>query len=446
MYLKKYLIPFFLLFCINAFSQNSYSLEEAVKYSLENNRTIKNADLEFEKAKKTIAEVVAIGLPKLKATTTYTNNPALPVTLIPAEFVGGQKGEFAEARFGTEHNINAGLRLDQLIFDGTYLVGLQTNKFYKTFEQDNKEKKYSLVKKDLVNAYTNVLLAEENAKILAKNVTNLEKNVVETRKLHEQGFVEVENVEQLELNLENLKYRLVHANKMINVAKNLLKIYMGIPSEEEITLTNTLEEILVNTLPEKTESGTSIDLNLDNNIDIRIAKTNEVLQNLNYKKEITAFLPSLGAFANVGYLGNSDSFDFFSNDNAWSIFASVGLQINVPIFDGGRKFASAQKFKLNYLQAKNDLIETEKRVALQLEETHSNYQLAVSDYYTKKKSLTLAEKINKKSETKFYEGMQSSFEFRQAQQQLYTSQSEYLISIINVITEKTNLQTILNTL
>ena len=161
----------------------SFSLEEAITFALDSNYTAINARRDIAKAIKKKWETTATGLPQISADIGYQNNIKQPVTLLPAEIVGGEPGTFTPVTFGTKQNANAVATLNQLIFDGSYLVGLQAARAFLDFSENANEKTQLEVRKGIINAYGSVLLSEELIAIFERNKTNLEKNLVETKKV-----------------------------------------------------------------------------------------------------------------------------------------------------------------------------------------------------------------------------------------------------------------------
>jgi len=155
-------------------------------------------------------------------------------------------------------------------------------------------------------------------------------------------------------------------------------------------------------------------------------------------------LPTLNAFINYGGLSFSDSFSFFDGGQDWFGFSNFGVDLSIPIFSSLKRSASTQRAKIALEQAKTQLTEAEEQIRLQLENAKSNYTLAIEEYGTSKDNLALAERIENKNQIKYAEGIATSFELRQAQTQLYSSQQEYLQSMADVINRKTELETILN--
>ena len=187
------------------------------------------------------------------------------------------------------------------------------------------------------------------------------------------------------------------------------------------------------------------DESIDNNIDYRIAQNDKTSKELLLKYEKSKALPTLNAFINGGYAGYSDSFTFTHKDQKWFGSSLFGVSLNIPIFSSLERSARTQQAKINLEKSKDDLIETEQKIQLQIASAKSNYQFAIEDYDNKKQNLQLAERIEAKNETKFFEGVASSFDLRQAQLQLYTAQQDYLQAMLDVIAKKAELETILNT-
>ena len=421
----------------------SLTLQEAIDYALENNRQAKNAARDIDAAKKQKWETTATGLPQLSANASYQNNLKQQVSLVPAEFFGGQEGDFAEVVFGTKQNVNATATLNQLVFDGSYLVGLQSAKVFLEISKNAKEKTDLEVRKSVINAYGNVLLSEESVLILEKNIEVLEKNLDETTKIYENGLEEEESVEQLQITLSNLKSNLNNSIRLRGIAYQMFNITLGIDYAAKITLSEDLEQL--------TQKNISLEaLELDNDVtatvDYKIAENDTKSKELLLKLEKSKALPTLSAYLNGGYLGFSDEFTFLDKEQSWAGFSAFGFNLDIPIFSSGKRSAATQRAKINLEKSKDELTETEQRIKLQIETAKSNYQFAVEDYQNKQENLKLAERIESKNQTKFFEGIGSSFELRQAQTQLYTAQQELLQAMLDVINNKAELETALNTI
>ncbi|ALJ05291.1 transporter [Pseudalgibacter alginicilyticus] len=443
---SKLIILFSLLFSIGIFSQEipkKISLQEAINYALEHNRTAKNAFRDIEAAKKQKWETTATGLPQISAAVDYQNFLKQQISLIPAEAFGGTPGEFEELVFGTKQNMTATATLTQKIFDGSYIVGLQSAKVFLEISKNAKEKTDLEIRKSVIEAYGNVLLAEESLKILERNLSVLKKNLNETTKIYENGLGDEESVEQLQITLSGVESNFNKTTRLKTLAYQMLNITLGIDINSEIALSDNLESLTSQNIDLKLLES---DVTIENNIDLKIAENNKTSKELLLKLEKSKGLPSLNAFLNGGYSAYSDTFSFTDNDQKWFGSSLFGLSLNIPIFSSLGRSAATQRAAINLEKSEDDLTETEQRLKLQLESAKSDYQFAIEEYTNKKENLNLAERIEKKNQTKFYEGIASSFELRQAQIQLYTAQQEFLQTMLNVINNKAMLETISNTI
>ena len=417
------------------------SLEQAVAFGKDNNRQILNANREVQRAYKERWSTIAIGLPQVRANASYQNFIELPTSLIPAQFFGGKEGEFAEVQFGTPQTVVAGVTLDQLIFDGSYLVGLEATKVYLAISENILEKTMLEIRKSIISTYSSILLVQENIKFLKKNRNSLEANLNEVRELFRNGFEEEESVEQLRLTLSGIETQLRYAQNTEKITFNMLKLLMGYPTTTPLTLTDTLETLTTEGLfEEKFDTNP----NLSGNIDIKIATNNLKSESLLFKFEKSKNLPRLSAFINGNYTGNSETFSFTDSQQKWFGASLFGINLNVPVFSSLNRRSQSQKAKIAVDQAQTTLEETEERINIEFQAAQNEYRLAVETYFTNKENLALASRIEEKNQSKYFEGLSSSFELRQAQLQLYTAQNNYITAIQNVIQKKLNLETLLN--
>ncbi|WP_340076045.1 TolC family protein [Leptobacterium sp. I13] len=418
-----------------------FSLEEAINYALENNRMAINAQRDIEAAKKQKWETTATGLPKIDASIEYQNFLKQQVSLIPAEFFGGEPGTFSEIIFGTKQSASATATLKQLLFDGSYLVGLQSAKVFLKISKNAKVKTDLEVRKAVIEAYGNVLLAEESVLILEKNKNALQKNVDETEKIYENGLAEEEDLEQLQITLANITSDLNNALRLKDIAYKLFNITLGIDLNVEVEFTESLENLTVQNI---NQALIEAPFDVESNIDYLIANNNKRSQELLLKLEKSRALPTLNAFLNGNYQGFNDEFRFLSREQQWFGSSLLGVTLNIPVFSSLERSARTQRAKIELEKATTDLTETEQKIKLQLESARSEYQFAIEQYSTSKQNLNLAERIERKNQIKYTEGITSSFELRQAQLQLYASQQEYLQAMLDVVTKKAALETIFN--
>lgn len=421
----------------------SFTLQEAIAYAVENNYSAINANRDIEIAKQKKWETTASGLPQITSNLQYLNNLDFQVQGVSGNAFdpNGDPNAISTIAFGTKHNMNASATLNQLIFDGSYIVALQSSKVYLQVSQNAKEKTAFEIKEMVTNAYGNVLLAKESVLILDKNKTTLAKTLFETTETFKNGLVEEENVEQLQITLTQLNSSLSNATKRAEIALNLLKIAMGIDIESDVILTEKLDDLAMQNvdltvLSETFDSG--------NSIDYKIQKNQEEVQRLMLKLERFKALPTIGAQLNYGANTFANKFDFLTTDQKWYNYSNFGVNISLPIFSSFKNRAKTQQAKIAYEQAKTQLTETEQRLKLQYQQAKTDYEYSIEEYSASKSNLKLAERIEGKQQIKFKEGISSSFEFTEAQRQLYTAQQNYLQAMINVMNRKATLDKLTN--
>ncbi len=442
---KPIILYLILLVSFAGFSQEvpqSFNLQEAIDYALKNNRTAINAARDIDAAKAQKWETTATGLPQISGSVDYQNFLKQQIQLIPAEFFGGNPGEFAEITFGTKQSVSAFATVNQKIFDGSYLVGLQAAKVFLEISQNAKTKTDLEVRKAVINAYGNVLLAEESIAILQGNIELLQKNLDETAKIYENGLTEEENVEQLKITLSSLKSSLNNTNRLKTLAYQMLNITMGIDVYHATILTDNLKTLTQQNI---SLSLLQADATAEGTIDYQIAENDKVTKELQLKLEKSKALPTLNGFLNGGYSAFGDEFQFFKKEQNWFGSSLFGFSLNIPIFSSGMRSAATQRAQINLDKAETDLLEKQQKITLNIAKSKSDYQFAIEDYENKKENLKLAERIETKNQTKFFEGISSSFDLRQAQTQLYTAQQEFLQAMLDVINSRAALETVLNT-
>ncbi len=417
------------------------SLDQAITYALEHNYSAINASRDIVDAQKQKWETIATGLPQISGAVNYQNQLKQPVTQIPAEFFGGEPGTYQEVVFGQPQSIAATATLRQQIFDGSYIVGVQATKTFLEYSRNNKEKTELEVRKAVVEAYGNVLLARESVQISERNKATLEKNLYETKRIYENGLGDEESVDQLQITLSSVDNQLKNAKRLEKITHQMLNLVLGLPIETPTVLTENLDDLT----QKQIDLGLiDADFNIENNVDYKMALNLNEQRALELKLAKSRALPTLNAFVNYGGNSFSDSFNFLNSGQQWFGSSVLGVDLNIPIFSSLGRSASTQRAKIALEKAKTQFTEAEAQIRLQLESAKSDYILAIEQYGTSKDNLELAERIEKKNQIKYAEGLATSFDLRQAQTQLYTSQQEYLQSMVDVINKKTELETILN--
>ena len=437
-------LTLFLLITTSLFSQQEtlqFSLKEAVEFALQNNTMSKNAARDIEIAKLQKWETTSTGLPQINADITFNNWLKQQISLIPAEFFGGSPGQFSEITFGTKQTMNGTVTVSQKIFDGSYLVGLQAAKVYLEISERAKEKTDIELRKMVAYAYGNVLLSEENLNIVNSNITLLENNLRDLTKVYENGLIEQESVQQLQLTLSSLKSTQNQVKRLKKVAYQMLNNRLGLDLNVPVELTDSLDELIgMYTSLKPLESI----LEVENVVDYKIASNDLKSKELLLKLEKSKALPTLDVFLNGSYSGNNNQFNFLDKSQNWFGASLFGVSMRVPLFSSFGRSASTKKARLNLEKSKSLLKDTSEKIKLDISRAKSEYEFAVEDLEIKKEALELSENIAKKNEIKFFEGLVTSFDLSQVQRQLYAAQEDYLSSMLNILIKRINLEALIS--
>lgn len=421
----------------------SFTLKEAIEHAVQNNYSAINADRDVAAAKEKKWETTTIGLPQINGSVGYVNNFVITQQGISGNAFNpsADPNGVSTIAFGTKNSMNANASLSQLLFDGSYLVGLQSAKTYLKISENAKIKTSQEIKEIVINSYGNVLLADESILILQKNQGVLNKTLSDTKETFKNGLIEEENVEQLQITLSSLDSSLENVKRQRTIALNMLKLVLGIEIANELELKDKLDTL--------TQSNIDLQLlttefNVTNNIDYQIGENMQTSKKLLLKYEKSKALPTLSAGFNFGYNSFANEFSFFNGDQKWNNFSNLGINLSVPIFSSGGRSSRTQQAKIAFEQSQTQLTETEQKLKLQFESAKSDYDYSLAQLTTSKSNLNLAERIENKNQIKFKEGLSSSFDLTEAQRQLYATQQNYLQAMLDVINKRASLEKLLN--
>ena len=444
---QKQLIAFILI-CNLAFAMiaqennsKSYSLEAAKAYAIEHAYQQQIAALDVEKAQSKVNETIAIGLPQVSGSVGYKNNIEIPAIAVPAEFFpNGVPGEIATVRFDSDQSMGATITASQLIFDGSYLVGLQATKVYLELSKNDEEKSLIELKRLVTQAYGNVLVAEKNVEILKKNQKNLDAIAFESEEIYKNGLIEEQDRDQAKLNYKSITNQYENAGRQLEVAKNQLKFIMGLSIESDIVLSDDLETIT------KTSMGSEFvqkEFIIDNHIEYKSILTQEKATDLVTKQQKSVYLPKLSAFYTYQQNSYANDFSFF-RDADWIAGQFFGINLNVPIFTSFGNKNRVQQAKIDNQKVKIAKLQIEQNLKIQAENAKSAYIFALNQYETNNENLALAESIYDKVKEKYEEGLNSSLELTTANNQLLNAQQSYIQASFQLIDSKVKLDQALN--
>lgn len=440
---KQFIIISFITATGSLFSQNSFSLKEAIAYGLQNHAKMENADLEIENAKQKVIETRGAGLPQVDLEGSFQQSLQLPVTVAPANAFNpaAPSDQFVELRFGTEFNSSATLKATQLIFSGPYLVGLQTASKYAQVSQLQKRKTEQDIKVAITNAYYSVLVTQESINTLDSLLVNAKDLYNNTNAIYREGLIEEDQVDQLNLSLLNTKNALDNAKRQLETAKEYLQYEMGMEKTGDITLTSNFDA-LVEELPGAVETNSA---EVTNNIDYQLLSKQIELSQLNIKYEKSRSLPSLAAFFQHQQSAFRNEFNFLE-DRPWYPSTVWGLNLSIPLFSGFQSKALINQSKVALKKNENELELLEDGIDVQLKTAKNKYQSAYDSYLVQKQSVEISKRIYERHVIKYEEGMVSSMDLTQAQSQYLNNQTNYIQSMYELINQKLELDKLTNNL
>jgi outer membrane protein len=412
-----------------------FSLQSAQDFAVTHSYDRKRSQLEIQTAQKQMKETLAIGLPQVGSTIGYMNNLKLATVLIP-NFFEGKFDEMIAVQFGTQHNTNVNFSVSQLLFNGSYFVGLQAAKIYKQLANQNDERTKLNVIETVTNTYYLILVSEESEKILSANLSNLEKTHYEINELYKEGFVAEMDADLVQISVTKVKNTLQTIKRGKDVALKLLKFQMGLDLNEEILLTDNLDGILEN-IDMDTLQNTGFDI--ENNIDYSLLKTQERLSEMDLKNEKMKYLPTVAAFFTFQWNAMRNTFNFFSSDEKWYQTQIMGVNVNVPIFKSGAQKSRVQKAAIAVEQARNAKQQAAEGLSLEAASASSDFESAYENYRHTQANMKLSNKVYDVTLVKYKEGVASSMDLTQAHNTFLISQSEFMQAMSSLLTAKNRL-------
>ncbi|MCY1721710.1 TolC family protein [Prolixibacteraceae bacterium Z1-6] len=423
--IKKYLLLLTIVFCslvIKAQTEPmAFSLYEATQFAMEHSYILQNTNKDITTARKKVWETISTGLPQVSGTANYNMFLNLPVSLIPAEFVGGEPGTYIPVKFGQDYNSDFGLSVSQQIFDGSWIVGVSSAELYVNLARQAHEKTEIDIRDAVSQAYYMVLISERYKIVMEENLANTQKLYDETKVYYENGFREQQDVDQLKILLKTAENEVSRSERELKIANTVLKYTMGYQLEKKISLTDNLDIFVLPLVKE--ESPVAFDYN--QHIDYKLAISNFQVSEKLLKLEKSTFLPRVSAFYSYTKTSYSNEANLFKEE--WYPSSLVGLQASIPIFNSGEKHSKVQQAKIELEKAETDLKYAEITLQKDYITATAEMETAIDKFKNDQESRDLARSILDKTHIKFNNGMISSAELSQQETQ-YINAFQALVS------------------
>lgn len=435
------------------YSQN-FNLEEAINYAYEHSNDVRLDQLNILDADAQIEEYKSIGKPKVAATAGYSYYLVRPQTVlqdfITPSIYGVLKGTellpasfevppttSQEVSFVTRNNLNLAVDANWLLFDGSYLTGLEAAKLYRDLAQKEGNVSKQTIRANVTRAYLGILIAEENHKMLEKNENNASKSYSDIKAFYTNGLVEKLDVDRAQLSVESQKIQKESLAFNIQNAYDFLKYQMGYPTKDELSLTENLETLVDQIKVEEIILDEAIDYK--NRAEYANIELGQDLNRLNLERTEKQKLPTVRAFASISESLQRNK--IFSSDEAGFLPAAVaGVSVNYNIYDGGNRTATEQRMALEIEKTELRKREFERGMELQIRQAKTQVYNAKTSVNNAKKTLDILQNIYNKTLIKYKEGVGSSLEVSQAESALYQAQSFYINALYNLVSADTELK------
>ncbi len=400
-----------------------FTLDQAVDFANIHNYSIINSGKDLELAKQKIKESLAEGLPQISASVHYHDNLERPVFVLPGEFVG-EPGKQLAVQFGTKYDADLSGQISQLIFDGRYFIGLKAAKV--ALEKSNKDffKNKLAVKEQVSDAYFRVLAVKESLHVVDSTLAVTKKLYGETQHIYQAGMAKDVDVDQVNLLVSNLESTRSNLKNQYGIAVAFLKFYLGLGDKDSIVLTDNAPVLLQKMEKEVLNAAP---FNVNQNVDMQSIKTTKEITQLKVMLAKAAYVPTLNAVLNYETQAQRPVWNFF-NKGPWYQSAVVGVTMSIPIFSSGSRASRLKQAKIAFQQATVQEREIETQLKIQYRTLLNDYYNAKKIYNDKDKNRVVAEKIYRKTQEEFRQGMVTSLDLLNTHNQFLNAESEYINS------------------
>jgi len=398
------------------------SLDDCIKYAIENSEQLEIAGLENSISETRVKEALAGGYPQIDGSLTLTKNFDIQQAFI----------NDMPIPLGTKYAGIAGLTARQLIFDGSFFVGLEAARTVRELSSREEDQEKVNVIENVSKAYYLVLVSVENLDFAARNFATLDTLLRETTALYESGFAEKIEVSRLKVQHNNIETELQNNTDLLITSYNLLKFQMGMPVTQKIALTDKLSDGLISSIDE------SEDYSFVNRPEYLVLETNKQLAELSIKNFKSQYIPDIYADAALGWNSGTNSFGDMTNFNGetWFRYSNLGATISIPVFDGFEKRSNLQRNKIQRDQIQLRIDQLANNVNREVMEAKVNLENAKRNIKTQKENVALAQEVCDVTRIKYREGVGSNFEVVEANTDLKEAQTNYLNAVYEGITSQ----------
>jgi outer membrane protein len=412
----------------------NFSLQDCINYAYQHQDSVVNAGLDVKSADYHVKETIGQGLPQVSGTAGFQDYLKVPTTLLPGQFFGQPAGTFIPVKFGVKYQSNLGVNASQIIFDPDYLVGLQARTTYKQLYERSYTRSKIETDVNVTKAYYQVLVSNEQIRLLDANLKQLKQQLDETAAQNKQGLAEKIDVDRLKVQYNNLVTNRENTVRLLGLNYQLLKFQMGMSIENELLLKDKLDDIKLDDNVADIGADTTF---YKSRIEYGLLETQKKLNEYDVKRKKGQFLPKLTANANYTSSYQNNGFSNLYSMNFPSSY--LGLTLNVPIFTGFQHTNQLKQSQINVLKAENNLISLKNALNLEASKAKITYINGLQSLNSQRQNQQLAEEVFRVSKIKYQQGVGSSIEVTQAQTALEDADNKYIQGLYDALISKVDL-------
>ncbi len=437
----------------------TFTLDQAIQYALENSIRAKNAILDQDLSRAKVKETIGIGLPQISGSASIVDNPTLPRFFTVYSGPGGffdlsgvpgiQVGDVVAAKnpFQLPSSGTGQLSVNQLIFNGSYLVGLKASNTYKELATRTREQTEQDIIQLVKKAHYSVLINKERTLLFDANINRVDSLLKNTRALNENGFAESIDVDRVKVSLNNLTSERDKFLNLNELGLQLLKFQMNYPQDQPIEVAGNIQDVEVNTNIDSYKDN----WNYQNRPDFKVLQVNQRLQELSIKNQYANAVPVISAFANLGYSTQSPNIGgIFTTSgtvkdsgtigpDSWYGFSQIGLNLSVPLFTGLSRSARIQQEKIKLNQIENSFVVLKNSIDLEITQSSIQFNNSLKTLTAQKENQDLAGNVARVTKIKYQQGVGSSLEVTDAENALRQAQTNYYTALFDAMLAKVDL-------
>lgn len=412
----------------NGFAQEPLTLKDALRYAMNNSEALQKARLEIEGGRLKVAEVRSTALPQIEGISTLTNNLLVQQFILPAEFMGGEPGQFKAVEAGQTWNAMSQVQLSQQIFNQQVFTGLKAAKSSEEFYRLSAKLAEENLMQQVATNYYQVIITRQQLAVIDANLERVEHLERLVTNQYEIGLAKKIDLDRIKVNKSNLLVQRDQLESGVGMQENLLKYYMGMPvttqifiPESEISKLENDAQLRLSGDPFRAEELTSYQL----------LKQQENLLELQKKAYQAEYYPSLSLSGNYMYSSQSNRFDIYSNRSLSYDVASVSLNLRIPIFDGGGRRSRVRQADIDLRKVKEDIRNSSNALTMAYENAQIQIRNSLSTIDMQRANKEIAEEVLENTRNNYHNGLATLTDLMNAETELVAAQNSYNEALLN---------------